>query len=69
MSGLNFENTSTILNYDQSVNNILCENTSTILNYNIFDYGAEWQLFKILLDFMGFAEGSIDDIFLGGVNI
>ena len=62
---MNYENISTILNIDQIAPNIKCENISTVLNFNIYDHGTEWIMFRILLDFLGFSEGAIDDIFMG----
>jgi len=56
MSGLNFENISTVLNY---------ENISTVLNFELYEHSTEWIFFKALLDFLGFSEGAIDDIFMG----
>ena len=65
MSGLNFENISTVLNYEDLLTKIVVENVSTVLNFDLYEHSTEWAMFKALLDFLGFSEGAINDIFMG----
>ena len=59
------ENVSTVLNYDDLITSIVVENISTVLNFELYEHSTEWIFFKALLDFLGFSEGAIDDIFMG----